>query len=66
MAWAHKIVLERRKDIATNLEGFVADGDLTIVGRPGDDVAQVADLICDIRERGLLPRSRGSALTPRG
>ncbi|MDD1976938.1 terminase large subunit [Pseudomonas tussilaginis] len=55
-AWAHKIVFERRKDIATTLEDFERAGDLTVVDRPGDDVQQVADIICDIRDRGLLPQ----------
>lgn len=54
-AWAHKIVLERRKDIVSNLLDFEADGNLTIVDRPGDDVLQVADIICEVRDAGLLP-----------
>lgn len=54
-AWAHKIALERRKDIVSNLLDFEADGDLTIVDRPGDDVLQVADIICEVRDAGLLP-----------
>lgn len=54
-AWAHKIALERRKDIVSNLRDFEADGDLTIVERPGDDVLQVADIICEVRDAGLLP-----------
>lgn len=54
-AWAHKIALERRKDIVSNLRDFEADGNLTIVDRPGDDVQQVADIICEVRDAGLLP-----------
>lgn len=54
-AWAHKIALERRKDIVSNLRDFEADGNLTIVDRPGDDVQQVADIICEVRDVGLLP-----------
>lgn len=54
-AWAHKIVLERRKDIAPALLDFQKDGDLTIVDQPGDDVVQVADLICRARDLQLLP-----------
>ena len=53
--WAHKIVLERRKDIAPALADFAKDGDLTIVERPGQDVIEVADIICRIRDSGLLP-----------
>jgi len=54
-AWAHRIVLERRKEIAPRLLDFEKDGDLTIVQRPGDDVSEVADIICRIRDRKLLP-----------
>lgn len=54
-AWAHEIVFERRKDIAPALLDFQKDGDLTIVQRPGDDVIEVADHICRIRDMGLLP-----------
>lgn len=54
-AWAHRIVLERRKEIAPRLLGFQTQGNLTIVNRPGEDVAQVADTISGIRKAGLLP-----------
>lgn len=54
-AWAHEIVLERRKDIVSKLRDFESDGDLTIVKVPGDDVTAVADIICRVREHGLLP-----------
>lgn len=54
-AWAHRIVLDRRKDIAPRLLDFEKDGDLTIVDIPGDDVTEVADIICRVRDRKLLP-----------
>lgn len=54
-AWAHKIVLERRKDIAPLLLDLQAAGCLTIVDLPGQDVQQVADCIAMIRDAGLLP-----------
>ncbi|MNO69460.1 Phage Terminase [compost metagenome] len=54
-AWAHQIALERRKDIVSKLKDFQAEGDITIVERPGDDVQDVADIICRIRDAGLLP-----------
>jgi len=54
-AWAHRIVFERRKDIASKLNDFAAQGDLTIVETPGLDVEQVADLVMKIDEAGLLP-----------
>lgn len=54
-AWAHKIVLERRKEIAPRLLDFQSKGQLTIVNRPGEDVLQVADTISGVRKAGLLP-----------
>lgn len=64
--WAHRIVLERRKDIASALRGFVDDGDLTIVDRPGDDVVDVADIICRIRDRKLLPEKQAIGVDAAG
>ncbi len=55
--WAHRIVLERRKEIASRLLDFERDGDLTIVDRPGDDVADVASIVLRIEKLGLLPES---------
>ncbi|MES2349160.1 MAG: terminase large subunit [Pseudomonadota bacterium] len=54
-AWAHRIVLDTRKDIASKLLDFETDGDLTIVERPGEDVSQLADYLCQVREAGLFP-----------
>ena len=53
-AWAHEIVLERRKEVAEALRGFARDGDLTMVKAPGDDVTAVADIVCRVRDAGLL------------
>lgn len=54
-AWAHEIVLQRRKEIAPALHDFEKQGDLVIVKVPGEDVAQVADIVCQVRDAGLLP-----------
>ncbi|MYM31493.1 terminase large subunit [Duganella sp. CY15W] len=54
-AWAHEIALERRKEIAPALLDFVKQGDLTIVKVPGDDVMELADVVCKINDAGLLP-----------
>ncbi|KQP20562.1 terminase large subunit [Pseudorhodoferax sp. Leaf267] len=54
-AWAHEIVLQRRKEIAPRLLDFQKAGQLTIVQRPGQDVVQVADIICKVRDAQLLP-----------
>jgi phage terminase large subunit-like protein len=53
-AWAHQIVLERRLDIVSKLRDFEKEETLTIVPRPGEDVAEVADIICRIEDAGLL------------
>jgi len=65
-AWAHEIALERRKEIAPRLLDFQKQGDLTIVKRPGDDVMAVADLICQVRDSGLLPDEKGIAVDAAG
>lgn len=58
-AWVHQIALKRRQEIAPRLKDFAADGDLTIVDRPGDDVEAVADIVCRVRDAGLLPEKQG-------
>lgn len=54
-AWAHPIVLKRRKDIAETLQTFANDGDLTLVDVPGEDVKAIAEIAMRIRDAGLLP-----------
>lgn len=53
-AWAHRIVLARRKQLAPQLLDFEKDGDLEIVDQPGDDVAAVADIVMRVETAGLL------------
>jgi len=65
-AWAHKIALERRKEIAPRLLDFQKEGDLTLVDTPGDDVIAVADLICYVRDSGLLPDEKGIGVDAAG
>jgi phage terminase large subunit-like protein len=55
-AWAHKSVLERRKEIAPRLMDFAKDGDLTLVERIGDDVSDVADICMLLEESGKLDK----------
>lgn len=54
-AWAHEIVLERRKDIAPTLRDFAKAGELTLVKSPGHDVTEFVNIVCRIRDAGLLP-----------
>lgn len=65
-AWAHDIVLDRRKDIAEALRTFAAAGELTLVGVPGEDVEAVADIVCELRDAGLLPEKQGIGVDAAG
>lgn len=53
-AWAHTSVLERRKSEASRLRDFEADGDLVIVERLGEDVAEVVEIVGEVHDAGLL------------
>lgn len=55
-AWAHKIVLERRKSEASRLLDFQRDGDLTIIDSVGQDTEQLADYVGRIYEVDLLDK----------
>lgn len=65
-AWAHDDVLERRKDIATQLEGFAGDGDLIISKDPLEPIRQGADIVERIHKAGLFPEKYGIGLDPYG
>jgi phage terminase large subunit-like protein len=65
-AWAHRIALERRKEIAARLSDFAAAGDLTIVEQPGQDVQAVAEIVCRVRDVGLLPEKAGIGVDAAG
>ncbi len=54
-AWCFRSVLEERKDIAPRLLDFEQDGDVTIIDEAGDDTQQIADLIMQVEDAGLLP-----------
>lgn len=56
-AWAHEIVLKRRKDIAERLRDLAAAGDLCIVEAIGQDVDELADLVKRVDDSGLLERT---------
>lgn len=53
-AWCHRGVLERRKSIASLLEQFAADGELTIVDNKLEDHAEIVALIERVNDAGLL------------
>jgi len=53
-AWAHPLVLDRRKDIAPRLTDMQKGGDLTIVDTLPDDVSELADIVERMHGTGLL------------
>jgi phage terminase large subunit-like protein len=65
-AWAHKIVLKRREEIAPRLLDFEKAGHLTIVELPGDDVVQVADKISLVKAARLLPEKNAIGVDAAG
>lgn len=65
-AWAHEIVLERRKEIAPRLLDFQKDGDLTIVALPGQDVDGVADIVCRLASANMLPATQAVGVDAAG
>lgn len=65
-AWAHEIVLERRQELEPKLRDLERDGDLTIVGLPGQDVIELADYVQKINEAGLLPEKHAIGVDPAG
>lgn len=65
-AWAHRIVFERRKDIAQQLQDFVVQGDLTVVDLPGEDVRDLCDIVIDLDRRNLLAAQYAVGVDPAG
>jgi phage terminase large subunit-like protein len=65
-AWAHEIVLERRKELEPKLRDLEAAGDLTIVSMPGEDVTELADIVATVQRAGLLPEKQAIGVDPAG
>ena len=55
-AWAHPSVMERRKSEAPRFHDFAKDGDLTLVSDMGQDVDEVAHIVAQINDAGLLDK----------
>jgi phage terminase large subunit-like protein len=55
-AWAHPIVLERRKSESARLMDFVKDGDLVLVQSIGQDVEEACAIVSQINDTGLLDK----------
>lgn len=54
-AFAHRVALERRKSEAAKWQDYETDGDLTIVDQLGEDVEQMADIVEQVADSGLMP-----------
>ena len=65
-AWAHPSVLERRKEIASRLRDFAADGDLVLVETIGEDVIELAQIVARVHASGLLPDEKAIGVDPHG
>lgn len=55
-AWAHPSVMERRKQEAARFNDFAKDGDLILVKRIGDDLAEIGEICAEIEASGLLDK----------
>jgi phage terminase large subunit-like protein len=53
-AWAHKIVLKRRMDIASLLRDYAKTGHVTICQYAGQDTEQIGKLVAKLDRSGLL------------
>lgn len=65
-AWAHKDVLDCRKEIAPRLQDFRDEGDLTICDYPTQDIEEAADFIEMVKDAGLFPADHAIGLDPQG
>jgi phage terminase large subunit-like protein len=54
-AYARQVVLDRRKDIASMLQGFADDGDLTLTDTAQEMVDLVAQRVVELRATGKMP-----------
>jgi phage terminase large subunit-like protein len=65
-AWCHPSVLELRKEVATHLQRFIAQGDLILCVEADQDLREVADIIVTLLDARLLPEEYGVGVDPAG
>lgn len=63
-AWAHPVALKRRQEIEPRLRDFAAAGELRIVDRVGDDMAELVEIAKRVRDAGLLPEKAAIGIDP--
>jgi len=62
-AYAHPILLDRRKEIAAQIQDFEEEGALSFCAVP-DDVTALAAVVGKVRDAGLLPEKNGVGFDP--
>lgn len=65
-AWAQLDVFERRKDIVSRLEDFIADGSLVKCTTPTQDLVEIGNLLEQVKDAGLFPDAGAIGLDPAG
>jgi phage terminase large subunit-like protein len=65
-AWAHPLVLQRRKEIAPRLRDMQLLGELVICERPTQDLEEVAEIAAKLNDARLLPQAAAVGLDPAG
>lgn len=65
-AWAQLDVFERRKDIVSRLQDFIAEGSLTKCEDPTQDLVELADILERVKNAGLFPEEYAIGLDPAG
>lgn len=61
-AWAQRVALDRRKQVAPTLLGFRADGDLTLTDSGEEIVSAMAKIAIKVRDSGKMPADGGVAV----
>ncbi len=65
-AWAHSIVWERRKEIAQQLDDYIAEGTLVRCTHPTQDIEELAAILVRAGDAGLLPENNAIGVDPHG